>query len=307
MPINVCPYCRKPTDEKSRYGFHEGCFLLEFNLDELSDFTGWYITKTDKAKDSFSPKPCIGNLDATYHGAFRKYSAQLGKKYYIIKLNEPGTYNELVEVEYLTNTLAKAFGLKIPNFHIMKRKDRPAFLSEDFTKGKAKGPAIALEHLTLYLEEKSIYNAETIIKIIDHVSQIKSDTTLFAFLCLFDSLVGNGDRHSRNIGFLRVGRKVGLSPFYDNVSEIALMDGLLESDLDVKGAIKTGGSNEPTIKHYVQELKRLKADRAIELFSKKIKRIDFSKLVFDSFCSDPMKTAIDRFLQKRLAEFKGAL
>jgi serine/threonine protein kinase HipA of HipAB toxin-antitoxin module len=43
-------------------------------------------------------------------------------------------------------------------------------------------------------------------------------------MCLFDALVGNHDRHGRNIALIETRKGHILSPFYDNPSYIGIED-----------------------------------------------------------------------------------
>jgi hypothetical protein len=132
------------------------------------------------------------------------------------------------------------------------------------------------------------------------------DVRTFINTVLFDALIGNHDRHGRNLAFIRTSASTKLSPIYDNVSYLSLESGpLLKADFNPTGKISTHATKEPSMTDYVIELKRLGFNEAIHEFYKIINLSRINDLVDSSFCSDLMKEAIKRLIEKRYKELEN--
>src|SRR5204862_6473208 len=60
-----------------------------------------------------------------------------------------------------------------------------------------------LQHIYKYLPEgEENHNCEEIIKLILSKTEKLVDVAKFIQICLFDSLIGNNDRHGRNLGII---------------------------------------------------------------------------------------------------------
>ena len=105
---------------------------------------------------------------------------------------------------------------------------------------------------------KKRHDCESLVKIIGEKTQRKREQEKFILLTLADSLIGNHDRHGRNLAFIRSAKGIWLSPFYDNPSALALEDpSMLGADLQPRGSIYTKDTDKPTMKDYVLEWNRL--------------------------------------------------
>ena len=157
-------------------------------------------------------------------------------------------------------------------------------------------------------EPKSGRDCENLLSIISEVTGRFVDIETFIKVCLFDSLIGNHDRHGRNLGFLVTSKGSTLAPIYDNPSALGLENGdWLKADFSPKGRITTKKSEEPTTKDYVIEFKRLGYLDQVLAFSKNINIIQINRLIDDSFCSPLMKAAYKNLIRKRTEEIQNEL
>jgi hypothetical protein len=129
----------------------------------------------------------------------------------------------------------------------------------------------------------------------------------FAYLTLADSLIGNNDRHGRNLGFINSSKGISLSPFYDNPSALGVeIHSLLDADLQPRGAIFTKYSNEPTMKDYIIEWDRLGYKNVIDQFRKSLAAAPLKQRLEFRFLTEKRRNALRRLIEKRIQEvFNG--
>lgn len=121
-------------------------------------------------------------------------------------------------------------------------------------------------------------------------------------------MIGNHDRHGRNLAFVVKPNAIFLSPIYDNVSYLSLEEGaMLKADFIPTGKICTRETFEPSMKDYVIEFYKLGYKNEIYDFASKINLNKIENLVENSFCSDMMKEAIKRLIHKRYQELNHAI
>lgn len=102
--------------------------------------------------------------------------------------------------------------------------------------------------------------------------------------------------------------KTILSPIYENVSYMSLVTGpMLAADFNPSGRIATQATNEPSMVHYVNELKRLGYQDIVYSFYQKIKIPKIELVIDQSFCSALMKQALKKLVNKRYQEMVNAL
>lgn len=297
-----CLKCRQLILESPKYGLHQQCFVDWFKVDAQNEF----MSLVQRSAGSKDPEVNVSLSNTSfYHGKFKKYSAELGDETYILKMRETKDAPELPEVEYLCNQIADLLDLPVPKFFYMDFFTEKVFVTKVFIK-KNGGPA-NLEHIYKFRPDDS-HDCETLIKVIMNTTKVPYDVEILVQTLLFDALIGNHDRHGRNLAFIVTPSKTSLSPIYDNVSYLSLVSGpMLAADFNPTGRVATRDSKEPTMQHYVEELKRLGYQDLIMQFSQKIKLEKISQLIDHSFCSDSMKQAIKTLIKKRYEELTRAL
>jgi len=299
-----CLKCRQPIfNETPKYGLHSSCFVAWFKTDSSHEF----VSLTQRSALSRDPEKTTqsANNSSFYHGKFKKYSADLASDNYILKMREEVDAPELPEVEYLCNQVAFYAGIPVPEFFYIDFYSQKVFVTKVFIK---KGGGTAnLEHLYKYRPDDK-HNVETIAKIIEETTKRPYDVEVFYNTLLFDALVGNHDRHGRNLAFVVTPSKTALSPIYDNVSYLSLVSGtLLNADFNPTGRIATHANLEPSMQHYVEELRRLGQEELVKKFVGRIKLLKIEELVDASFCSQLLKVAIKKLIQKRYKELLDGL
>ena len=166
---------------------------------------------------------------------------------------------------------------------------------------------VDLQHL-YHFRADAEHSCEALIQAISQHTRQPKDVSTFIQTVLFDSLVGNHDRHGRNLGFIVAANGYTLSPIYDNVSYLGLEKGeMLKADFNPSGKISTLNTYEPTMWDYVKELVRLGHRVDVNIFFRKIDMTDLFLLVDKSYCSELMKNAMKKLLSKRFEELKHEL
>ncbi len=164
----------------------------------------------------------------------------------------------------------------------------------------------ALDHIYHFVTDGKKYDCESLVEIIGEKTQRKREQERFVFLTLADSLIGNHDRHGRNLAFIRSAKGIWLSPFYDNPSALALDDpSILGADLQPRGSIFTKYSNMPTMKDYIMEWNRLGYSHIIQRFKKKLHLKTVENLIKKSHICEKRKQALWRLILKRNEELCG--
>ena len=137
-----------------------------------------------------------------FHGKFRKYSAQLGDKHYILKVEQEDV-PALPATEYLCNQIAQAIGLHVPAHYLIRFEGTlTSFVVNNFMHNRQ---ASNLIHIYRFLDSPNNFTCEGILKIIDKEVGRFTDVCRFVELCLFDSLrIGNHDRHGRNLRLIKI-------------------------------------------------------------------------------------------------------
>lgn len=291
-----CFKCLRQLSEKSKYGLHVHCFLEWFELEKEEDF------KDLELKSESGPKPSLKNWNSSFfHGNYKKYSANLGNNSYILKVKE-ADYPELPEVEYTCNRIARDLKIPVPDFYLISLFEERVFVTKNFSRTTT--TRMTLDHIYKYLSENSEFDCETLINVILKETKKYLDASIFVKTCLFDSLIGNHDRHGRNLGFIVTSKGTRLAPIYDNPSQLGLESGdFLTMHWSPKGKIFTKKSTEPTPQDYVEEFIRLGFEDDVSEFVERIDKKRIAKIIDQGFCSRPMKEALKRLLFERIEEF----
>lgn len=276
-------------------GLHEKCFLEWFQLQNPSNFTDVAARNSHPSNDTF-----LEINSSFFHGKFKKYSAVLNGKSYILKVQEHN-FPELPATEYLCNQLARYLGLTIPDFFFIRFENAvETFVCENFMQKHTGSNLIHIYHL---LELPDEFNCKTLFQIVETKTQRLEEMERFVELTLFDALIGNHDRHGRNLGFIQTQKGFQLAPFYDNPSYLGTeIDALLGAHHEPRGKIYTAESNEPTMIDYIQEWVRLGQLDTINRFKQKAKLDPLLGIVEASFLSAKRKNAIKKLITRRHAE-----
>ncbi len=297
--MKYCYYCRKRRGKAAVYGLHQACFVKWFGLPKILPFESLDPKKTgtssasseiDKKKDSF------------YHGRYSKYSAELGGVDYILKVQE-NDFPELPAMEYVCNRIASWLSIKVPDYYLIDFGERPAFVTKNFMQGRIG----TLNHLYKFLVKGEEYSCQNIIKVIAAKTGKTSEAIRFVEICLFDALIGNNDRHGRNLGIVNTSQGNGLAPMYDNPSYLGVeKQDLLGADINPSGKVWTKNSKEPKLEDYLFEFKRLGLSSVCAAFAKRL-FAGFGHIVTevaDSPLSEKRKAAFLNFLEKKLMELE---
>ena len=296
-----CLKCLKTFKKPLLHGYCPPCFCHEFSLQKSIDFRD--LREKNSSESSFKRVN-----SSFFHGAYKKYFAFLDKKSYILKVQQD-EYPELPVVEFISNKIAKILEIPVPNFHFIKfQNSSNTFLSHNILDYH---PHAVLHHIYKYLDKNGDdFNCETLVRTIQKQTNSLQNVHNFVKLCLFDSLIGNHDRHGRNIAFIeKSGKKITLSPFYDNPSYMGIADTkILKADIQPRGKIATLKTNEPTSKDYIEEFKRLHLESAVRAFQHKV-ILHFSDILSiinnEKHLSKERKSAFMVLIEKRLNEFES--
>ncbi|MCE3231400.1 MAG: hipA [Alphaproteobacteria bacterium] len=295
---NRCYKCKRSLeDTPKKHGVHPHCFQEWFALaDTAEDFQRLNLERVPEENT-------LSHLTTSFfHGKFKKYSADLGGKKYILKMSDE--YPELAKTEYLCNQIGVLLGLDIPkNYLLHFQEEQDCFVTYNFMQDFI--PA-TLEHAWRFLKESDRYDLETLLAVVEKHTGRLTETKKFIQMCLFDALIGNHDRHGRNFGLIRTSHSYVFSPCYDNPSYFGIAEFLAASHAP-RGAIATASVSDPMMKDYVEELTRLGLKGEALAFRKDLKIEKVKSFIQDSFLSEERKKAFLKFLEQSYQELIHAL
>lgn len=296
-----CLRCLFPIDPHfGLYGLHRECFTSWFKVPDTATFT----SLSRKSSHTFD-KTQISSPQNTsfFHGKFKKYSAELDGSSYILKMREPEA-PELPEVEYLCNQIGELLEIPTAQFFIINFEGENVFVTKNFIKSNT---PTDLQHIYHFRPDDN-HSCEDLIQVIAEKTKRPYDVGIFIKTLLFDALIGNHDRHGRNLALIVTSSDTTLSPIYDNVSYLGLEKGnMLKADFNPTGKICTQITYEPNMRDYVIELKRLGYKDHLNEFYRKTKLSQLDRLIQASFCDDLMKDAITKLIKKRYMELENEL
>ena len=325
-----CLYCQKPIKTEHFSGLHKDCYLKCFNLSDILEFNNLDPKKQDSAPDTQIKK----TKDSFFHGRYHKYSAHLGPTTYILKVQEE-KFPDLPATEYVCNIIASLLNLDVPEYCLIRyqdnsypetphnknlnRKKNPqkknldqpeqkerasqtkmTFVTRNFTQDYKGG---TLHHIYKFLPKgKQHYNCKNIIHVLFQETK-PADVARFIEIVLFDSLIGNNDRHGRNLGIIESAKRKRLAPMYDNPSYFGTeINALIDFDFNISGCIRTSLSKEPKLLDYIQEFQSLGFEKICFKFLNKILKQSqkIIESVESSEISNRRKKAFIKFLNKQL-------
>jgi hypothetical protein len=296
-----CLKCRLQINHPSsaHYGLHLDCFMEWFKASKTAEFVSLQ-RRSSTSDQSANQTP---QNTSFFHGKFKKYSADLDGQSYILKMRQDEA-PELPEVEYLCNQIGKLLSVSVAEFYFIDFNGDRTFVTKNFIKP---GSPTDLQHIYHFRSDDK-HSCEGIINVITEKTQLPHDVRMFIKTILFDSLIGNHDRHGRNLAFIITAKSTSLSPIYDNVSYLSLeSDNMLKADFNPTGKISTSMTLEPSMRDYVKELKKLGFRDDIQEFYKNIKLPQLYQVIDESFCSTLMKEAIKTLIKKRFEELENEL
>jgi len=300
----ICYKCEQRIEDKEqmRHGLHKQCFMEWFALDSDVDFGDVAI----KSTTSSEPKEKPSKASSFFQGKFKKYSAMLNNERYILKVRDD-KFPELPGTEFLCNKIAVSLGLKVPPFYFKKfENNSETFVSRNFMQDHIPADLVHIYH---FLEEGEDLDFETIVKILRKNTGRVGDIERFVELCIFDALIGNHDRHGRNLALVRKAKKeCFLSPFYDNPAYLGMEEeGLLDAMHDPKGKIVVKDTGEPSIADYYKEAKRLGYSDIANSFIEKFDLGKIKTLIDSAFISQKRKRAFFSLVERRYKELKNEI
>jgi hypothetical protein len=296
-----CLKCRLQISPSNliHYGLHPDCFTDWFKAPITAEFVS--LRRRSSTSDQSTNR--TPQNSSFFHGKFKKYSADLDGQSYILKMRQDDA-PELPEVEYLCNQIGKLLGVSVAEFYFIDFNGDRTFVTKNFIKP---GTPTDLQHIYHFRTDEE-HSCEGIINIIAKKTQLPYNVKIFIKTILFDSLIGNHDRHGRNLAFIITAKNTSLSPIYDNVSYLSLESGnMLKADFNPTGRISTSVTFEPNMSDYVKELKKLGFTDDVQEFYKSINLPQLYQVIDESFCSTLMQEAIKALIKKRFAELENEL
>lgn len=293
-----CFKCSNTLGQENAHGLHRECFHNWFGVDGLN--TPFQLTMKTSG-NSNDPRAEINS--SFFHGKFRKYSAKLGKSSYIIKVRQ-SSFPDLPAMEFLCNQIAKKMGMNVPDFYFIRLEGEPAFVSKNFMEGH---PGSNLVHLYRFLGEQP-FDLKTVLKVISDQTGKSADIEEFIKLCLFDALIGNHDRHGRNLALIQTAHGKVLSPIYDNPSCLGIEEeNFLKAILEPCGKIHSSRSKEPKMREYALDFCEMGYEELVLQFYSSLSLLEITDLVNTSFISALRKDAFLRLLYRRYQELKEVI
>lgn len=307
-----CYKCNRSFEDNSitKYGLHIACYKAWFDpkyensalsskesVEEFVDIIPREVTSYNRTMERTVN-------DSFFQGKFKKYSAKVYDTEYILKVHTK-EYEELPKTEYLCNQIAKSLGLDVAKYYLIKYPEKSdCFVTYNFMQDFT---ASNLIHIYHFIKEDEEFNVENIFNVIKDKTGKYSELVKFIKMCLFDALIGNHDRHGRNIGLIQSSSNYILSPCYDNPSYLGIEDDLLGADLNPIGKIHTSQSKEPTVSDYANDFINLGYKEPIEEFFDGINLKKIKGLIESSFISKKRKEAFIRLITKRYMEFENVI
>lgn len=221
--VLYCGKCRAVLEcQQQVLGMHLNCFIKAFpkaeseqGVSQLQRLRTGAVSPGGSGEDSVREKQYLGH--------FPKYALRLGGEEYIAKIGKINDYPLIALTEKLCNDIASNLDIDVPEYHLIYFKDRPCFLVKNFLNHREFSNLI---HIAQYWPREkngrlTEYLLETLIEIVRKKAGYPAVRKIVEVV-IFDYLIGNGDRHRENFGFIRKKDSLVLSPIYDSVSDLGL-------------------------------------------------------------------------------------
>ncbi len=311
--VYFCCRCHAPLGgEAPVLGLHADCYSKAFPKADPEQG----ISKLRKLKTGTeSHESCKEDVprEKQYLGHYPKYALRLGGEEYIAKIGKTDKYPLIALTEKLCNDVASHLGIDVPEYHLIRFKDRPCFLVKNFLSHREFSNLI---HVAQYWPKKSDGTLEeclleTLIEIVrDQVGY--QAVRKVVEVVIFDYLIGNSDRHRENFGFVRKRGSLTLSPIYDSVSELGTEpEELLDPNDKHHPAlfILVKNQKEMEIFEYIKPLYELGLAKETSNFVSKIKRQNKKILqTIDTSLTTPnLKASFRGLVQRRTDELAEAI
>ena len=281
------------------HGLHPKCFTAWFGINKLTDFSELVVKHT---LDSVAESDFTSSF---FMGKFKKYTALLAGKSYLIKI-QAQHFPELPKLEFLCNQIAANMKISIPNYYLLRFNNKlDCFVNYNFMNDNYGSNLI---HLYRFFGKKDKFDCQTIITILKNKTNDAATITSFIRLCIFDSLIGNHDRHGRNIALIQSANKLTLSPIYDNPSYIGIEDPeLLTAQIEPHGKIATANNQNPSMQDYAKEFYNLKYNTELNNIYKSINIKNIQQLINNSFLTIERQQAMLTLINKRYQELSSVI
>ncbi len=293
---NLCFKCKKISPDNKFYGLHRRCFTEWFGCtkdDRLIAVTPEEVKKHEADALGFEEI-----TSSFFQGKYKKYSATLGNSKYILKVKEED-YPLLQRFEYLSNEIVSYFSLPVATFYLIDFENYNCFVSKNFL---FEGNYRKLTHIYHFLKNQRSYTVENLVHVIFDTTHRPQDIETFLLLLLVDSLIGNNDRHGRNLGFLSKGSTHVLAPLYDNCTYLGI-ETLLGADINPLGKIATKETKNPSMRDYGKELIRLGYQKILKRFYRRCTIKEITRIISASLLPQKAQEAYIRLITKRYQEF----
>lgn len=288
--------------QEGHYGLHPACFQKSFGVDGLPEFTGLARKQSDTTSPVGRPDKGADVVSSFFQGKFRKYDARLEGVSYILKVEEK-EYPELPAMEFLCNQIALSLVITVAHFILFRFYGVSALAVRNFIRP---GRKESLQHIHHFIEGGS-FDCETLLEVIRDKTGRLSEIERFITLCLFDSLIGNHDRHGRNLGLIEEEGQYTLAPFYDNPSYLGIEEAaFLRAEHSPRGRIATSCSPDPEMSDYVAEFRRLGYADVVNEFRRRLNLEKLMTLTGWSFLSEERAKAFQRLVMRRAEQLNHA-
>jgi hypothetical protein len=301
MSHAVCYRCLTPISATEKYhGLHAHCFIEWFQIPSLLDFREIARKQSGSAGKSAQSSSFTIIASSFFQGTYKKYAATLHNKHYILKVEEPD-HPELPATEYLCNQIARLLGFNIPDFFFIRfENELNTFVVKNFMQDIDQGNLIHIYH---YIQNRGDFSCQNLLEIIKEKTGRLKYMVDFIKICLFDALIGNHDRHGRNLGMIETHKGFMLAPMYDNPGYLAIEHpSLLAIHHEPRGTIATSNTDGPTMKDYVSEFRRLGYETVVADFQKSIKLDEIDLCIENSFIEEKRKIAFKKLIARRYDE-----